>query len=47
MDGTVMEMNPRPVDLPVENPLGESYLKRDSQLEVAVSELIKQLGSRK
>ena len=47
MDGTVMEMNPRPVDVPVEKPLGESYLKRDSQLEVAVGELIKQLGGRK
>ncbi|MEK6282243.1 MAG: LpqB family beta-propeller domain-containing protein [Acidobacteriota bacterium] len=46
-DGTVMEMNPRPVDVPVDKPVGESYLKRDSQLEVAVTELLKQLGSRK
>ncbi len=45
-DGTVMEMHPRPVDLSVEKPLGESYLGRDSQLEAAVSELLKQLGSR-
>jgi C-terminal processing protease CtpA/Prc len=46
-DGTVMEMNPRPVDLPVDKPLGESYLGRDSQLEAAVAELLKQLGSRR
>ncbi len=45
-DGTVMEMHPRPVDLPVERPVGESYLGRDSQLDVAVRELLKQLGSR-
>jgi tricorn protease len=46
-DGTVMEMHPRPVDLPVERPVGESYLGRDSQLEAAVSELLKQLSSRR
>ncbi len=45
-DGTVMEMNPRPVDLPVDKPLGESYLKRDSQLEAAVNELLRQIGGR-
>ena len=45
-DGTVMEMHPRPVDLPVDKPVGESYLGRDSQLEAAVNELLKQLGSR-
>jgi tricorn protease len=45
-DGTVMEMHPRPVDLLVDKPVGESYLGRDSQLEAAVSELLKQLGSR-
>ena len=45
-DGTVMEFHPRPVDVPVAKPLGESYLGRDSQLEAAVSELLKQLGSR-
>jgi hypothetical protein len=42
-----MERNPRPVDLPVENPLGESYQERDSQLETAVRELLKDLGSRR
>ena len=46
-DGTVMEMNPRPVDLPVDKPVGESYLGRDSQLEAAAAELLKQLGSRR
>jgi len=45
-DGTLMEMHPRPVDLPVSKPVGESYLGPDSQLEAAVSELLKQLGSR-
>ena len=45
-DGTVMEMHPRPVDLSVDTPIGESYLARDSQLEAAVRELLKELGSR-
>jgi tricorn protease len=46
-DGTVMELNPRPVDVAVENPLGESYLKRDSQLDAAAAELLKQIGARR
>jgi hypothetical protein len=41
-----MEMNPRPVDVAVRRPMGESYTDRDSQLEVAVNELLKQLGGR-
>jgi C-terminal processing protease CtpA/Prc len=45
-DGTVMELHPRPVDVPVARPVGESYLGRDSQLEAAVNELLKQLGGR-
>jgi tricorn protease len=45
-DGTVMELHPRPVDVPVAKPLGESYLGRDSQLEATVNELLKQLGGR-
>lgn len=45
-DGTVMEMNPRPVDLPVDKPVGEGYVGKDSQLEAAVKELLNQLGSR-
>ncbi|HSV32686.1 MAG TPA: S41 family peptidase, partial [Pyrinomonadaceae bacterium] len=43
-DGTLMEMHPRPVDLPVDRPIGESYSGRDSQLEAAVNELLKALG---
>jgi C-terminal processing protease CtpA/Prc len=45
-DGTVMEFHPRPVDVPVAKPVGESYLDRDSQLETAVKELLKQIGGR-
>ncbi|HEX8128242.1 MAG TPA: S41 family peptidase [Pyrinomonadaceae bacterium] len=45
-DGTNMELNPRPVDVPVSRPIGETYTGSDSQLETAVRELIKQLGSR-
>ena len=40
-DGKVMEMNPRPVDVLVERPVGESYTGRDSQLDAAVRELLK------
>ena len=42
-DGTVMEMNPRPVDIPVKRPIGESSTGRDSQLDRAVEELLKQI----
>jgi C-terminal processing protease CtpA/Prc len=45
-DGTNMELNPRPVDVPVSRPIGETYTGRDSQLDAAVRELIKQLGDR-
>jgi Tol biopolymer transport system component/C-terminal processing protease CtpA/Prc len=45
-DGTNMELNPRPVDVPVSRPIGETYTGRDSQLDMAVRELIKQLGDR-
>src|SRR5581483_10903599 len=38
-DGTPMEMHPRPVDVPVTRPVGESYTGKDSQLDAAVSEL--------
>ncbi|MDQ2856128.1 MAG: S41 family peptidase, partial [Acidobacteriota bacterium] len=43
-DGTVMEMHPRPVDVAVDKPIGESYVGKDSQLEAAVKELLKQIG---
>ena len=46
-DGKVMEMNPRPVDVAVERPIGESYTDHDIQLDVAVKELLAQIGSRK
>jgi hypothetical protein len=42
-----MEFHPRPVDVPIAKPVGESYLDRDSQLETAVKELLKQLGNRR
>ena len=42
-DGQVMEMNPRPVDVEVAKPVGESYEGRDSQLDAAVAELLKRL----
>jgi tricorn protease len=42
-DGQLMEMHPRPVDLPVQRPVGESYSGKDSQLDVAIAELLRQL----
>lgn len=45
-DGSVMEMRPRPVDVEVVRPIGETYTGRDTQLETAVRELLRQLGSR-
>ncbi len=44
--GMVMELNPRRVDTPVTRPIGESYTGKDSQLDAAVSELLKQIGPR-
>ena len=43
-DGTPMEMHPRPVDVPVTRPVGESYTGKDIQLDTAVAELLKQIG---
>ena len=42
-DGTMMEMHPRPVDIAVTRPVGESYTDKDSQLDAAVAELLKQI----
>lgn len=42
-DGTDMEMHPRPVDLEVSRPVGESYSGKDSQLDAAVKLLLSQL----
>jgi len=44
-DGTDMERNPRPVDVEVTRPIGETYTGKDSQLDAAVRELLKQLGT--
>jgi C-terminal processing protease CtpA/Prc len=43
-DGETMELNPRPVDIEVTRPIGETYTGRDSQLETAVRELLRQIG---
>lgn len=45
-DGQVMEMRPRPVDVRVDRPVGESYAGRDSQLDAAVRELLQQVDRR-
>ncbi len=44
VNGNDMEMHPRPVDVPVQRPVGESYTGRDSQLDAAVAELLKRVG---
>ncbi|HYE14239.1 MAG TPA: S41 family peptidase, partial [Pyrinomonadaceae bacterium] len=44
--GENMERNPRPVDVPVRRPFGESYTGRDSQLDAAVRELLGPTGPR-
>ncbi len=45
-DGTPMELHPRPVDVPVTRPVGESYTGKDVQLDAAVAELLKQIGAK-
>jgi tricorn protease len=45
-DGRDMEMHPRPVDVTVVRPMGESYTGRDSQLDAAVRELLASVGTR-
>jgi Tol biopolymer transport system component/C-terminal processing protease CtpA/Prc len=42
--GENMERNPRPVDVAVKRPIGESYGDRDSQLDAAVRALLERLG---
>jgi Tol biopolymer transport system component/C-terminal processing protease CtpA/Prc len=44
-DGAAMEMNPRPVDIAVDKPVGEAG--HDSQLDAAAKELLRQLGVKK
>jgi C-terminal processing protease CtpA/Prc len=43
--GVDMELHPRPVDVPVTRPIGETLAGRDSQLDAAVRELLAQLGA--
>jgi tricorn protease len=43
LDGKDMELNPRPVDVAVSRPIGESLAGKDSQLDVAVRELLKEI----
>lgn len=45
-DGKIMEMNPRPVDVPMSNPVGASYQNQDAQLDTAVRELLSQLPAK-
>lgn len=45
--GKDMELAPRPVDVPVSRPIGESYTDQNIQLTTAVKELIKQLDDTK
>ena len=47
MRGNNMERNPRPVDIAVTRPVGESYSGVDSQLDTAVKELLKQIDGAK
>ena len=41
--GKDMELRPRPVDIAVERPMGESYTDHDSQLDAAVKALLGQI----
>jgi C-terminal processing protease CtpA/Prc len=45
LEGVTMELRPRPVDVPVTRPIGESVEGKDSQLDTAVRELLRQLGT--
>lgn len=44
IDGKNMELSPRMVDVPVTRPIGETLTGKDSQLDVAVRELLGQIG---
>jgi Tol biopolymer transport system component len=41
--GHDMELHPRPVDIAVDRPVGESYTDHDSQLDAAVKELLSEI----
>ena len=47
LDGKDMEMHPRPVDVDVTRPMGESYSGKDSQLDAAVATLLAQLDGKR
>jgi C-terminal processing protease CtpA/Prc len=46
-EGKDMEMHPRPVDVLVVRPVGESYSGKDGQLDAAVRELLSHLPARR
>lgn len=46
-EGKDMELHPRPVDVPVSRPIGETYTGKDSQLDTAVKELLAQIDGTK
>ena len=43
-NGQNMELNPRPVDVQITRPIGETLTGKDSQLDTAVRELLNQIG---
>jgi len=45
-DGHDTELHPRPVDIAVSRPIGESYTGRDSQLDAAVKELLTEVAAK-
>ncbi|HEY3743139.1 MAG TPA: S41 family peptidase [Bryobacteraceae bacterium] len=45
--GQDMEGHPRPVDIEVNRPVGESYTGKDTQLDAAVRELLSEIGAKK
>jgi C-terminal processing protease CtpA/Prc len=46
-DGQVLELHPRPVDVTAKRPVGEASAGRDSQLDAAARELLKQIDEGK
>ncbi len=45
-NGKNLELNPRPVDVAVTRPIGETSTNQDTQLQAAVRELLGQVGSK-
>jgi tricorn protease len=45
-DGQNMELNPRPVDVPVTRPVGETKTGKDSQLDAAIRALLARIDVR-